>query len=244
MLRGKTALITGAGTGIGEGIAMLFAEEGANVGVLDRESEWAARTAAAIGPKAIPLTADVRDRKALSAAVDATLAAFGTIDVLINNAGVYPRQAFLDMSEEQWDDMQDINLKGIFHITQLVAPHMVKQRSGKIVNIASVTFFLGHKLLSHYVASKGGVIGFTRVLARELGPDNVHVNCITPGAIKVEAEKLVVSPEQEKAYLASQSLERRLHPIDVARVALFLSTPLSDAMTGQTLNVDGGWIMH
>jgi len=121
---------------------------------------------------------------------------------------------------------------------------MIARRRGKIVNISSVTFHLGVPNLTHYVASKGGVIGLTRSLAREVGKHNIHINCITPGAILVEAEKLFVSEEQVQAFVAQQSLERRILPIDVARAALFLSCELSDGMTGQTLNVDGGWVMH
>ncbi len=132
----------------------------------------------------------------------------------------------------------------MFHTLQLVLPHMVKQGSGKVVNISSVTFHLGVALLSHYVASKGGVIGLTRSLAREMGPHNIHLNCITPGAIKTESEARVVTDEQARAMMASQCLERRIMPVDIARVCLFLSSELSDGMTGQTLNVDGGWMMY
>src|SRR5260370_42158924 len=148
------------------------------------------------------------------------------------------------MCEAKWDEMQDVNLKRIFNLTQLVAPHMIKQASGKIVNISSVTFFLGYARLSHYVAAKGGVIGLTRVVDRELDVHNIHVNCITPGAIQTESEKRVGSPEESKALLEPQSLKRRLQPVDVAKVFAFLSSPLSDGMTGQTVNVDGGWVLH
>jgi 3-oxoacyl-[acyl-carrier protein] reductase len=121
---------------------------------------------------------------------------------------------------------------------------MIGRQRGKIVNISSVTFHFGAPNLAHYVATKGGVIGLSRSLAREVGKHNIHINCITPGAVRVEAEKAVVSDEQIREYVAQQSLQRRILPIDVARAALFLSCDLSDGMTGQTLNVDGGWIMH
>jgi 3-oxoacyl-[acyl-carrier protein] reductase len=121
---------------------------------------------------------------------------------------------------------------------------MVRQRAGTIVNIASVTFFTGLAPLTHYIASKGAIIGFTRALAREMGEHNVHVNCITPGAIETEGERKLMSKEQADPVMALQSLKRRIGPLDVARVCLFLSSELSDAMTGQTLNVDGGWIMY
>ncbi len=247
MLQGKVAVVTGAATGIGESIAGLFADEGAKVALLDINLTGATAAAVAIqsrGGVAMGLFADVRDRESIRKAVDATLARFGRIDILINNAGIYPRRPFLEMTEEEWDDMQNTNLKGVFHCLKLVAPHMVAQRYGKIVNISSVTFFKGYPTLSHYVAAKGGVIGLSRSLARELGPHNVYVNTITPGAIEVEMEKRVATPEQMQAIVAQQSLARRLQPVDVARVCLFLSSDLSDGMTGQIVNVDAGLIMY
>src|SRR5262249_3336288 len=150
--------------------------------------------------------------------VDATMQRFARIDILINNAGIFPRQPFLEMTDEQWDDMHNVNLKGTFRMTQLVVPHMIRQGGGKIVNISSVTVFMGVPLLSHYVASKAGVIGFTRVLARELGEQNICVNCITPGAIQSESEKFFVSEEQGREFIRRQCLKRRLQPVDIARV--------------------------
>jgi 3-oxoacyl-[acyl-carrier protein] reductase len=129
-------------------------------------------------------------------------------------------------------------------MSKLVTPHMIARRQGWIVNISSVTFFLGMQPLAHYVAAKGGVIGFTRALARELGPEGIHVNCITPGAIKTESEKNFVPDDQADDVIPLQSLRRRIMPLDIARVCVFLCSPLSDGMTGQTLNVDGGWIMY
>ena len=121
---------------------------------------------------------------------------------------------------------------------------MVRQRSGAVVNISSVTYFTGLQNLTHYIASKGAIIGFTRALAREMGEHNVRVNCITPGAIETEGERKLMSKQEADNVIALQSLKRRITPLDLARVCLFLSTELSDAMTGQTLNVDGGWIMY
>ena len=247
LLQEKVALVTGAAAGIGESIACLFAGNGAHVILLDVNLSGAVSVAGAIqasGGKATAHFADVRRRETLEAVVQDTLERFNRIDVLINNAGIYPRRAFLEMTEEEWDDMQDTNLKGVFYGCKLVCPHMVERRSGKIVNISSVTFFKGYPMLSHYVAAKGGVIGLTRSLSREMGPHNVYVNCVTPGAIEVETEKKVATPEQMTTIVAQQSLQRRLQPIDVARVCLFLATDMSDGMTGQTVNVDGGLIMH
>ncbi len=247
LLDNGVAIITGAGTGIGQEIARLFAAQGARVVLLDRNAEANRATAQELDPagrRAIALPVDVRDRAAIDAAVARALGEWGRIDVLINNAGIYPRQEFLSMTGAQWDEMQDINLKSMFHTQQAVLPHMIGSGRGKIVNISSVTFHLGVPNLTHYVASKGGVIGLTRSLAREFGKHNIHINCITPGAVLVEAEKAVVSDEQVQAFVSQQSLVRRILPVDIARTALFLSCELSDGLTGQTLNVDGGWYMH
>jgi 3-oxoacyl-[acyl-carrier protein] reductase len=247
LLDRKVALVTGAGTGIGQEIARLFAEQGARLVLLDKDAEANQATAYSLDPsgqRAIAVNIDVRDRPGIDAAVSRTIQEWGQIDVLVNNAGIYPRQEFITMTERQWDEMQDINLKSMFHTQQAVLPHMIARRRGKIVNLSSVTFHLGVPNLTHYVASKGGVIGLSRSLAREAGKHNIHINCITPGAVLVEAEKAVVSEEQIRAFVAEQSLQRRILPIDIARTALFLSCELSDGMTGQTLNVDGGWIMH
>jgi 3-oxoacyl-[acyl-carrier protein] reductase len=247
LIKGKVAIVTGAAAGIGAGVGRLFAAEGAHVFLVDLDGAGVKSVAAdvhAAGGSAFAFEANARDRKAMAKVVDDAITRFGRIDVLINNAGIYPRQPFLEMTEEHWDTMQDVNMKSVFHCSKLVMPHMVRQRAGSIVNIASVTFFTGLAPLTHYVASKGAIIGFTRALAREMGEHNVHVNCITPGAIETEGERKLMSREESDTFMAVQSLKRRIGPLDVARVCLFLSSELSDAMTGQTLNVDGGWIMY
>jgi 3-oxoacyl-[acyl-carrier protein] reductase len=238
MFKDKIAVVTGAATGIGEAIARLFAAEGARVVLFDRDAAKNAETAASMGGEAMAV--DVSD----GAAVRAALAQVGPVDILVCNAGIFPRRRFVEMTEAEWDRMQDVNLKSMFHCIQAAAPGMLERGSGKIVTISSVTFHLGVADLSHYVASKGGVIGLTRSLAREFGERNVHINCITPGAINSESEKNFVSPEQAAFFVSNQCLKRRITPLDVARAALFLSSELSDGITGQTLNVDGGWAMH
>jgi len=242
-LDNRIAIITGAATGIGEAVARLFSAQGAHVYLLDRDPEGCRAVASSL-PSAFGFSGDVRRPEDFAAVVSAAIERHGRIDVLVNNAGIYPRQTFLEMTEADWDEMQDINLKSMFHSMKAVLPHMVARGSGKIVNISSVTFHLGMAALTHYVASKGGVIGLTRSLAREMGPHNIHINCITPGAIKTAAEAKVVTEEQARDFLAHQCLQRRLMPLDIARVCLFLCCELSDGMTGQTLNVDGGWVMH
>ncbi len=247
LLSGKVALVTGAAAGIGESIAHVFAAEGASVHALDVDLAGVERVATAIqsqGGSAWAYAADVRRTDILRSVVEAAVQRSGRIDVLVNNAGIYPRRAFLDLTDQDWDEMQDINLKGVYRCMQLVLPYMVAQRSGKVVNISSVTFLKGLANLSHYIASKGGVIGLTRAVAREMGPHNIHINCIMPGAIEVEREREVATPEQMAAIVAQQSFQRRLLPIDIARVCVFLASELSDGMTGQTVNVDGGLMMY
>jgi len=238
LLKGKTALITGSATGIGEGIAHLFAEHGADLVLLDLDIARNEAVAKALGARSF--TCDVSNAQAVAQAV----AAAGKVDILINNAGIYPRKTLIATTEQEWDHMQSVNLKSVFLMTKAVLPQMLERRAGKIVNMSSVTFHLGMANLAHYVASKGGIIGLTRSTAREAGPHNVHVNCITPGAILVEAEKAVQTEEALQEILSQQSLKRRLLPLDVARTCLFLASEMSDGLTGQTLNVDGGWVMH
>ena len=248
-LDGKAALITGAGAGIGEATAKLFAQQGASVAVYDRDASDAEGVATAIraaGGSAFAVAGDVRDDQMVKSAVDRADAEFGGIHILVNNAGIYPRAALIEMSDAQWDEVLDINLKGVFHCTRAVVPQMIKRRAGKIINISSVNIHVGAPNFSHYIASKGGIIGFTRALARELGEYNIHVNAVTPGAIQTEAEKRLVAQqgkagaEAVAAIVARQCLKRRILPAEIAGVCLFLASDLSDAMTGQTLNADCG----
>ena len=248
-LDGKAAFITGAGAGIGEATAKLFAQQGASVVVYDREASGAEAVASAIraaGGSAFAIAGDVRDDQVVKSVVDRANAEFGGIHILVNNAGIYPRAALIEMSDAQWDEVLDINLKGVFHCTRAVVPQMIKRRAGKIINISSVNIHVGAPNFSHYIASKGGIIGFTRALARELGEYNIHVNAVTPGAIQTEAEKRLVAQqgkagqEAVDAIVARQCLKRRILPLEIAGVCLFLASDLSDAMTGQTLNADCG----
>lgn len=247
MLHDKIALVTGAAMGIGAAIAELFAESGAFVYLLDLDGEKAAARAATIraaGGRADAFACDVSRREQLSAAVEAVVKRRGRVDILINNAGIYPRRPFLEITDEEWDQMQDVNLKSIYHACQLVLPRMMTQRSGKIVNISSVVFFIAPPRLAHYVASKGGVIGLSRTLAREFGQYDIHINSITPGAIETEGERVHANSADLAAIQRQQCLDRHLQPADIARVCLFLSSSLSDGMSGQNLNVDGGLILY
>jgi len=247
LLLDKVSIVTGAAAGIGVGIAELFAQQGAIVYLIDIDGdacEAAAQRINAAGGRAYPHTGDVSKVDSIIGAVQTAASRHGRIDILVNNAGIYPRRLFIEMEEAEWDQMHAVNLKSVFHLCKLVVPHMIEQRSGKIINLSSVTFFKGLANLSHYVATKGGMIGFSRSLARELGPHNVHINCITPGAIKTEGEVIHADPAMIAEIQRRQCLDRRLLPLDVARVALFLASELSDGMTGQTINVDGGLILY
>ena len=174
LLDGKVCLVTGAAAGIGAGIVDLYASHGAVVYAIDVNAGAGA---------AHSFLADVRRPEELKPAMTHAIANYGRIDVLVNNAGIYPRKPFVEMTEAEWDEVIDVNLKGVFHCTKLVLPHMLEQRAGKIVNIASIHVFRGGANLSHYTASKCGVVGLTGSLSREVGPSGVYVNCITPGAI-------------------------------------------------------------
>lgn len=227
VLQDKVAVITGSANGIGRAIARLFAENSCRLLLLDRNAENNQHAAAELrstGARVLDLALDLRDRPAIEAAVRAAHDQLGPVDILVNNAGIYPRQAFLEISEQQWNELQSTNLSSMFHMAQATLPDMINRRSGKMINISSVTFHQGVAGFAHYVASKGGVIGLTRALAREMGPHNVHVNCITPGAVETKAEKSLVSKEQIEAWLSLQSLKRRILPVDIARVSLFLAS--------------------
>lgn len=246
-MRAKTALVTGAAAGIGESIARLFAEEGARVWLLDRDEN---RLRAVVedlvrgGAAASMCVVDLCRADQVQRAIDGIHKEIASLDVLVNNVGIYPRRPFLEMTEQEWTSVLDGNLNTAYRCTKLVMPGMVERRSGKVINISSVTFHCGMKNLTHYISAKGALVGFTRALAREVGEYNVHVNCITPGAIQSEGETRHGTLEQANAVIQLQCLQRRITPVDVARVCVFLATAWSDGMTGQTLNVDGGWIMH
>ena len=248
VLANRLAIVTGGGNGIGEGIALEFAAEGAKVAVVDIDFEGAKRVVARLlgsGATALAAQADVSNEASVASMVSTVVEHFGAINILVNNAGKDPRYVWHEMSVEQWDHIQAVNLRSCFLCARAVFPYFKKQGSGKIINISSVTFWRGRpQNLVHYIASKGGVIGFTRALACDVGEFNIQVNAITPGGVETEKEKKYATPEMLAAFVALQALPRRVLPKDIARAAVFLASADSDVITGQTLNVDAGLAMH
>jgi len=244
-LIGKVALVTGAAQGIGKAIALLLARHGADLVVWDINLEKAEETAKEIevlGRRAIAMKVDVASLEHVERMVEAILEELGQIDILVNNAGITRDKLILRMTEEDWDAVLNINLKGTFNCTKTVVRHMSKQRSGKIVSIASVVGEMGNAGQANYAASKAGVIGFTKTIAREFAGRGINVNAIAPGYI--ETPMTDVLPEKVKEELRRLiPMERLGKPEDVAEAVLFLVSEASSYITGQVLNVNGGIYM-
>ena len=244
VLAGKAAIVTGGARGLGFAFAQGLARAGARVAIADIEAEAAAdaaRTLAADGAAAIAAPVDVADEASVEAMVNRVVAGFGAVDILVNNAGIYAglkRKPFYEISAAEWDRVMSVNLKGAFLCAKAVYPQM-KGRGGKIVNIASATVFSGSPLWMHYVASKGGVIAMTRVMAREIGNDGVTVNALAPGFTLTEASRMAIE-DAETYGVARGAIHRAAHPDDMVGACLWLASPLSDFVTGQTVIVDGG----
>ncbi len=244
-LEGKVALVTGAAQGIGKAIAHLLAKNGADVVVSDINLEKAQETSEVIqkmGRKSLAIKVNVADLSDVEQMVEAILGQFGRIDILVNNAGITRDRLILRMTEEDWDAVLDVNLKGTFHCTKAVIRHMAKQRSGKIVNIASVSGEMGNPGQANYSASKAGVIGLTKTIAREFAARGINVNAIAPGFIQTAMTDAI--PEKSKETLIQMiPMERLGQPEDVAEAVLFLVSERSSYITGQVLNVNGGIYM-
>lgn len=245
-LTGKTAIITGASRGIGAEIAMKFAEAGAKIVVnYSGSQDKAEAVVAAIqanGGEAIAVKANVSDAEAVKAMIDETMASFGSIDILVNNAGITRDNLMMRMKDDEWDDVINTNLKGVFICTKAVTRQMMKQRSGRIVNIASIVGVMGNAGQANYVAAKAGVIGLTKTTARELASRNITANAVAPGFITTDmTDKL--SEDIQKTMLGQIPLGRFGKPEEVAKAALFLASDEASYMTGQTLHLDGGMVM-
>ena len=243
-LDNKVAIVTGAARGIGQAIALQLAADGADLALGDVQVEWLADTAAkvrALGRRAECYAMDVAHGAVVNGVVAQMAADFGHLDVLVNNAGITRDTLLIRMSEQDWDDVLDINLKGAFLVTKAVAKIMMKQRAGSIVNIASVVGVMGNPGQVNYSASKAGLIAMTRTLAKELGSRNVRLNAVAPGFIRTAmTDKL---SEQAKEYmLRNVPLGRPGEPEDVARAVAFLAGDNASYISGQTLPVCGGMI--
>ena len=244
-LANQVAVVTGAGRGIGQSIALKLAAAGADIAVVDLKSEFCTETVQkveALGRKAWSFAANVSDAASVDAAVEQILAATTKVDILVNNAGITKDGLLMRMSEADWDAVLDINLKGTFLFTKGFTRSFLKQRSGRIVNIASVIGLMGNAGQCNYGASKAGVIGFTKSAARELASRGITVNAVAPGFIET-AMTAKISPEAREALLKQIPLGTLGQPDDVAEAVLFLASPAARYITGQVLPVDGGMAM-
>jgi len=246
LLDGKSALVTGASRGIGRAVALKLASEGAKVALNFAGNEAAAEAVKqeveAAGGEAILVRGDVADEAAVQAMVQKTADAFGRIDILVNNAGITRDGLLARMKEEDWDAVLTTNLKGVFLTTKAVAKLMMKQRAGRIVNMASVVGRTGNAGQANYAAAKAGVIGFTKTIAKELASRGVTANAVAPGFIATDMTA-VLSDKAKEAALAGIPLGRMGTPEDVAAAVLFLVSDGASYITGQVLNVDGGMVM-
>lgn len=246
LLQDKVALITGASRGIGKAIALRLAGEGANIAFTDlREDEnmqAVVKEIEAMGVKAKGYASNAADLNQTLETVEKIVADFGRIDVLVNNAGITKDGLLLKMSEEQWDAVINVNLKSVFNFTKAVQPIMLKQRSGSIINMSSVVGVSGNAGQTNYSASKAGIIGFTKSIAKEIGSRNIRCNAIAPGFIITDMTGQL-SEEVRKAWAEKIPLKRGGTPEDVANVCLFLASDLSSYVSGQVLHVCGGMNM-
>lgn len=242
-LKNKVALITGGSRGIGRAIALEFAKEGADVAITYNRSKEAAdevkKDLGKIGRKCIAVKCDVKSRTDVEKAVRTVLDKLGRVDILVNNAGVLVRGSLLETDDKTWDETINTNLRGVFYFTKAAAPHMMKQKHGRIVNISSVAAFTTHSSSAVYAASKAGVAALTRIWSRELAKHGITVNAVAPGPVDTDMLRSA-SPEVIKRYVESIPMKRLARPEDIARASLFFASEDSAYVTGQVLIVSGG----
>jgi 3-oxoacyl-[acyl-carrier protein] reductase len=244
-LKDKVALVTGGARGIGRAIGLLFAQEGADVAIGDinlQEAEKACQEIEVLGRKSLALSMDVTDYAKVEESINKILDKFTKVDILVNNAGITKDSLLLRMSEAEWDAVLNVNLKGAFNCTKAASKVMIKQRGGKIINIASIIGIIGNPGQANYSASKAGIIALTKTAAKELASRNINVNAVAPGFIQTEMTAGL--PEELKVKMKeSIPLKKFGSPQDVAEVCLFLASEEASYITGQTIVVDGGMVM-
>ena len=244
-LSGQVAIVTGAARGIGRATAERLSADGAQVALVDSDADAVRSTVAALGDRSTPVPADVSDPDSVTEAVSLVLESHGRVDVLVNNAGIYPHTPFAELTFEQWRRVMAVNLDGMFLMTRAVWPPMIQRAYGRIVNVGSATFWIGYPELAAYIASKGGVIGFTRGLAVEAGAHGITVNCVTPGFIDTEGSRAEdPSGDLFDEIVAGQAIRKRGMPEDIVECIGYLVSPSAGYITGQTINVDGGHRLH
>ena len=241
-----TVIITGASKGIGKAMAILFAGEGYNVVINYRHSENdATMLYSELSARNLSVElfrADIAKREEVDSMVDFCLERFAGVDILINNAGISQSKLFTEIKDRDWEDMLNINLKGVFNCTQSVLRYMLPRKRGKIINVSSIWGIVGASCEVHYSAAKAGVIGLTKALAKELGPSNIQVNCIAPGIVKTGMLD-AYSPEELHDLKNATPLMRLGRPEDIAACALFLASPEADFITGQVISPNGGFVI-
>lgn len=248
MLHQRVAVVTGAGGALGRATALRLGADGFAVGILGRKSSELEETALQLEAASVPvriLEVDLREPHAIETAIVETNEVFGPVQALVNNAAIYPSTPFLDIPLSEYDDVVTVNQRAYFYAAQVAAQAMVERGSGAIVNVGSITWHGGWSNLASYVSTKGAAVALTRALARELGEFGIRVNAVSPGAFPTKAEEIQGDAAQYSAHvLAHQALKRRGSDAELAAVISFLLGPDSSFITGQTINVDGGWIME
>ena len=248
LLSGKTAIISGAAgpRGIGFAAARLFAEQGARVAIFDIDQRAAEAAAEGLGSDHLGLVCDVTDPAACKRSTAEAIDRFGKIDVLINNAGITQPVKFMDIDQVSWRRIIDVNLTGVLYLSQAVVPHMRERKSGSIACMSSVSAQRGGGIFGgpHYSAAKAGVLGLAKAMARELGPDNIRVNCVTPGLIQTDITGGKLTDEMKSEIIRGIPLGRLGTAEDVARIYLFLASDLSSYTTGAVIDVNGGMLIH
>jgi len=242
----KTVLITGGAKGIGRATAELFAANNYNVIINYLNSEKEAYSLMASlerrGQSAMAFKADVSNRRQVAEMVATGVSNFGSVDILVNNAGIAQQRLFTDITEDEWDTMMNVHVKGTFHCCQCVLPYMINKKQGKIINISSIWGMTGASCEVHYSAAKAAIIGLTKALAKELGPSNIQVNCVAPGIIATDMNASLNEPERE-SLLQDTPLMRFGTPAEIAHAVLYLASEKSDFITGQVISPNGGFVI-